>query len=123
MACRALINKKKTSMTENPKTDAQASYLKTMCEQHGGEFDNGLTKAEASERMISCRGDVWRMRCLSLHNTSVTFYRARTEGQKAKRPRQAVGVHPTRRGRFGRCQISDLAFGRIPFNVNKFELL
>ena len=32
-------------------TGAQASYLKTLCEEAGEEFDDGLTKAEASERI------------------------------------------------------------------------
>ncbi|KIN70533.1 DUF3072 domain containing protein [Sulfitobacter noctilucae] len=32
-------------------TGAQASYLKTLCEQTGEEFDDTLTKAQASERI------------------------------------------------------------------------
>ena len=32
-------------------TDAQASYLKTLCEEAGIDFEPGLTKAEASERI------------------------------------------------------------------------
>jgi hypothetical protein len=32
-------------------TGAQASYLKTLCEEAGEEFDPGLTKAEASRRI------------------------------------------------------------------------
>ena len=32
-------------------TAAQASYLKTLSEEAGEEFDDGLTKAEASERI------------------------------------------------------------------------
>ena len=32
-------------------TGAQASYLKTLSEEAGEEFDDGLTKAEASERI------------------------------------------------------------------------
>ena len=32
-------------------TDAQASYLKTLSEEAGEEFDQGLTKAQASERI------------------------------------------------------------------------
>ena len=60
------------SQTENPKTDpegnavkdpedwvtgdeamtgAQASYLKTLSEEAGEEFDDGLTKAEASKKI------------------------------------------------------------------------
>lgn len=32
-------------------TDAQASYLKTLCEEAGEEFDPSLTKAGASKRI------------------------------------------------------------------------
>ena len=32
-------------------TGAQASYLKTLCEEAGEEFDPELTKAEASKRI------------------------------------------------------------------------
>ncbi|QUS35190.1 DUF3072 domain-containing protein [Falsirhodobacter algicola] len=32
-------------------TGAQASYLKTLSEEAGETFDDGLTKAEASERI------------------------------------------------------------------------
>lgn len=32
-------------------TGAQASYLKTLSEEAGEKFDDGLTKAEASERI------------------------------------------------------------------------
>jgi hypothetical protein len=32
-------------------TGAQASYLKTLCEEAGVEFDPGLSKAEASQRI------------------------------------------------------------------------
>lgn len=32
-------------------TAAQASYLKTLSEEAGVEFDDGLTKAEASEQI------------------------------------------------------------------------
>jgi len=34
-------------------TDAQASYLKTLCEEAGEEFDDSLTKADASKRIES----------------------------------------------------------------------
>ena len=36
---------------DEPMTGAQASYLKTLCEEAGEEFEDGLTKAEASERI------------------------------------------------------------------------
>lgn len=32
-------------------TGAQASYLKTLCEEAGEDFDDSLTKAEASKRI------------------------------------------------------------------------
>jgi hypothetical protein len=32
-------------------TGAQASYLKTLCEEAGGAFDETLTKAGASKRI------------------------------------------------------------------------
>ena len=32
-------------------TGAQASYLETLCQEAGEEFDPGLTKAEASKRI------------------------------------------------------------------------
>jgi Protein of unknown function (DUF3072) len=34
-----------------PMTGAQASYLKTLCEEAGEEFDPNLTKADASKRI------------------------------------------------------------------------
>lgn len=36
---------------DEPMTGAQASYLKTLSEEAGVEFDPELTKAEASERI------------------------------------------------------------------------
>lgn len=36
---------------DEPMTGAQASYLKTLCEEAGEEFDATLTKAEASKRI------------------------------------------------------------------------
>ena len=36
---------------DEPMTGAQASYLKTLSEEAGEEFDPGLTKAEASKRI------------------------------------------------------------------------
>jgi hypothetical protein len=34
---------------DEPMTGAQASYLRTLCEETGEEFDETLTKAQASE--------------------------------------------------------------------------
>lgn len=36
---------------DEPMTGAQASYLKTLSQEAGAEFDPELTKAEASERI------------------------------------------------------------------------
>jgi hypothetical protein len=36
---------------DEPLTGAQASYLKTLCEEAGEEFDQNLTKADASRRI------------------------------------------------------------------------
>lgn len=36
---------------DEPMTGAQASYLKTLCEEAGEAFDPDLTKAEASKRI------------------------------------------------------------------------
>ena len=36
---------------EEPMTGPQRSYLQTLCQEAGVEFDEGLTKAEASRRI------------------------------------------------------------------------
>lgn len=36
---------------DEPMTGAQASYLKTLCEEANEEFDGSLTKAQASQRI------------------------------------------------------------------------
>ena len=38
-----------------PMTDAQRSYLETLCRETGEEFDDRLTKAEASKRIDELR--------------------------------------------------------------------
>jgi hypothetical protein len=43
-------------------TGAQASYLKTLCEEAGEPFDHGLTKAEASKRIGALQGKTGRGR-------------------------------------------------------------
>lgn len=40
---------------DEPMTGAQASYLKTLCEETGEDFDDRLTKAQASERIDELR--------------------------------------------------------------------
>lgn len=42
---------------DEPMTGAQASYLKTLCEEVGERFDEGLTKAEASERIEALQAE------------------------------------------------------------------
>ena len=41
-------------------TGAQASYLKTLCEEAGEEFDASLTKAEASKRIDALQASTGR---------------------------------------------------------------
>ncbi|AKF11680.1 DUF3072 domain-containing protein [Sandaracinus amylolyticus] len=40
---------------DDPMTDAQSSYLATLCEQAHEEFEPHLTKAEASKRIDALR--------------------------------------------------------------------
>jgi hypothetical protein len=40
---------------DEPMTDAQRSYLETLCREAGEEFDGALTKAEASKRIDDLR--------------------------------------------------------------------
>jgi hypothetical protein len=40
---------------DDPMTGAQASYLKTLCEEAGEQFEPGLSKAEASQRIDALR--------------------------------------------------------------------
>lgn len=45
---------------DEPMTGAQASYLKTLCEEAGEEFEDGLTKAEASKRIDAIKQKMGR---------------------------------------------------------------
>ena len=40
---------------DEPMTDAQRSYLETLCRETGEEFDDTLTKADASKRIDELR--------------------------------------------------------------------
>jgi Protein of unknown function (DUF3072) len=40
---------------DEPMTDAQRSYLETLCRETGEEFDETLTKADASKRIDELR--------------------------------------------------------------------
>jgi hypothetical protein len=40
---------------DEPMTDAQRSYLETLCRETGEEFDGGLSKADASKRIDELR--------------------------------------------------------------------
>ena len=42
---------------DEPMTGAQASYLKTLTEQTGGTFEEGISKPEASKRIDALRGE------------------------------------------------------------------
>ena len=46
---------------DEPMTGAQASYLQTLCEEAGVEFDPALTKAGASERIDQLRAEIPRL--------------------------------------------------------------
>ena len=45
---------------DEPMTGAQASYLKTLSEEAGEPFDDGLTKAEASKRIDALQAKTGR---------------------------------------------------------------
>lgn len=47
---------------DEPMTAAQASYLKTLCEEAGEAFEAKLTKAEASKRIDTLRANTGRGR-------------------------------------------------------------
>ena len=47
---------------DEPMTDAQRSYLETLCRETGQEFDDTLTKAEASKRIDELRERSPRLR-------------------------------------------------------------
>jgi hypothetical protein len=46
---------------DEPMTGAQASYLRTLCEEAGVEFDPSLTQAAASERIDQLKAEVPRL--------------------------------------------------------------
>ena len=46
---------------DEPMTDAQRSYLETLCRETGEPFDDTLTKAEASKRIDELRGQSPRL--------------------------------------------------------------
>ena len=45
---------------DEPMTGAQASYLKTLSEEAGAEFDDTLTKADASKRIDELQAETGR---------------------------------------------------------------
>lgn len=45
---------------DEPMTGAQASYLKTLSEEAGTGYEDGLTKAEASKRIDALREETGR---------------------------------------------------------------
>jgi hypothetical protein len=46
---------------DEPMTGAQASYLRTLCEEAGVPFDAGLSKAAASERIDQLKAEIPRL--------------------------------------------------------------
>jgi Protein of unknown function (DUF3072) len=44
-----------------PMTGAQASYLRTLCEEAGVDFDPNLSKAAASERIDQLKAEIPRL--------------------------------------------------------------
>lgn len=46
---------------DEPMTGAQKSYLMTLCEETGHEFDAELTKAEASEQIDALKAESERV--------------------------------------------------------------
>jgi len=47
---------------DDPMTGAQASYLQTLCEEAGEEFEPNLNKAEASKRIDELRERTGKVR-------------------------------------------------------------
>lgn len=47
---------------EEPMTGAQASYLKTLCEESGEPFEDGITKADASKRIDELQSQSKRLK-------------------------------------------------------------
>ena len=45
---------------DEPMTDAQASYLKTLSDEANEPFDEGMTKADASRRIDELQGKTGR---------------------------------------------------------------
>ena len=43
---------------DEPMTGAQASYLRTLCQEAGEDFDESLSKADASKRIDKLRDQV-----------------------------------------------------------------
>lgn len=46
---------------DEPMTDAQGAYLRTLCEEAGVDFDHSLTKAAASELIDQLRAQIPRL--------------------------------------------------------------
>jgi DUF3072 family protein len=46
---------------DEPMTDAQRSYLETLCRETGAAFDDTLTKADASKRIDELRSQSPRL--------------------------------------------------------------
>jgi Protein of unknown function (DUF3072) len=75
------------STGDEPMTGPQASYLKTLCQEARAEFDETLTKAQASRRIdelqkLTGRGSSSRRGRGAARNKSETRARAEEETEK-----------------------------------------
>ena len=78
---------------DEPMTDAQASYLRTLCQEAGEPLDHNLTKAQASERIDALRA---RSPRLNESEDSTPPHPSQAEGggesaPRPPRPSQAEG--------------------------------
>ncbi len=71
---------------DEPMTDAQASYLRTLCQEAGEPFDDNLTKAQASERIDALRARSPRLNESEADSTPPHPSQAEGGGESAPRP-------------------------------------
>ena len=76
---------------DQPMTGAQASYLKTLSEESGEAFEEGLTKAEASIKIDELRDKTGKGDDLGLHNVAGTNRTACNCGAKGNICQCAAG--------------------------------
>ncbi|MGH2379885.1 MAG: DUF3072 domain-containing protein [Candidatus Limnocylindria bacterium] len=71
---------------DEPMTDAQASYLRTLCQEAGEPFDQSLTKAQASEQIDALRARSPRLNETEADSTPPHPSSAEGGGEAAPRP-------------------------------------